>query len=54
MSVRPEPTPDNEESPVQQLRMDLNKMSIIELCELMIDIQAKIIEVARRTNAKRK
>jgi hypothetical protein len=51
MSERPKPRPDEKESPVRRLKEAMNEMSIAELCDLMIDIQAKIREAARPPKA---
>jgi hypothetical protein len=51
MAEHPEPSPDEKESPVRRLKEAMNKMSIAELCDLMIDIQAKIREAARAPKA---
>jgi hypothetical protein len=51
MSEHGEPSPDEKEFPVRRLKEAMNKMSIAELCDLMIDIQAKIREAAKPPKA---
>jgi hypothetical protein len=47
MSEHPEPSPDEKETAARRLQEAMNKMSTAELCNLMIDIQAKIREAVR-------
>jgi hypothetical protein len=45
------PRPGKKKSPARRLNETLNEMSIAELCNLMIDIEAKIREAARAPKA---
>lgn len=50
LSVMPEnseTSPNEKEPAARRLQEAINKMSIAELCKLMIDIQAKIRKAAR-------
>jgi hypothetical protein len=49
MSEDPEPSPKEKESAERRLQETIAKMSIVELCELMIEIQTKILEADLRT-----
>jgi hypothetical protein len=51
MSKHPEPSPDVEEPSVRRLKEALHEMSIAELCDLMAQLQAKLLEAARPQKA---
>jgi hypothetical protein len=52
MSEGPEPSPNDKESAARRLQEAINKMSIAELCNLMIDLQAKIRKAKIRKAAR--